>query len=95
MLTLKVRNDVLNYSNKIVNFSLYFEHRFEIYICFHHRNSNLRLIDILKWLDFHKNDVTLVSRNQISCVSDISECYLATQLELGFSTLDFYKSLIL
>ncbi|MBR7123150.1 MAG: DNA repair protein RecO [Oscillospiraceae bacterium] len=31
----------------------------------------------------------------ISCVSDISECYLATQLERGFSALDFYKSLIL
>lgn len=31
----------------------------------------------------------------ITCVSDISESYLVTQLERGFSTLDFYKSLLL
>jgi len=28
-------------------------------------------------------------------VADISEAYLTTQLERGFSTLDFYKSLLL
>lgn len=31
----------------------------------------------------------------MGCLADISEAYLTTQLERGFSTLDFYKSLLI
>ena len=34
-----------------------------------------------------------VNGDSISCLADVAESYLATQLERGFSTLDFYKSL--
>ena len=31
----------------------------------------------------------------MECLAQITESYLTTQLERGFSTLDFYKSLLL
>jgi len=34
-------------------------------------------------------------RSTMECLSQITETYLTTQLERGFSTLDFYKSLLL
>ncbi len=50
------------------------------YICF---------CDPRKLLAFHTSDDTLQH------LSTISEAYLTTQLERGFSTLDFYKSLMM
>ena len=35
-----------------------------------------------------------VSMETLELLSQISETYLTTQLERGFSTLDFYKSLL-
>ena len=36
-----------------------------------------------------------VGKDTLSILSDLTEAYLSTQLERGFSTLDFYKSLLI
>ena len=36
-----------------------------------------------------------VSADTLDALSSITESYLSTQLERGFSTLDFYKSLLI
>ena len=45
--------------------------------------------DPKKLFSFHVGEKTLEQ------LADISEAYLTTQLERGFSTLDFYKSLLI
>lgn len=36
-----------------------------------------------------------VGEESLKCLSDVAESYLVTQLERGFSTLDFYKTLLI
>lgn len=36
-----------------------------------------------------------IGDESLQCLSEITECYLSTQLERGFSTLDFYKTLFI
>ncbi len=64
--TLVEKENVLNYSNNICNFSVYFEKYFEFYICFHVNNMDLRLYDIIVWLGFENNDIAFVAKNQFA-----------------------------
>ena len=57
---------VLRYSNTNVDFSIYFERCFEIYICFHYKGRDLRLYDVAKWLKPEPDVIDAIKRNQIS-----------------------------
>jgi DNA repair protein RecO (recombination protein O) len=49
----------------------------------------ITMADSKRFLSFEASDETLER------LAQITETYLTTQLERGFSTLDFYKSLLL
>ena len=69
-LKLVANEAVLNYSNNIYSFSLYLEKHFEFYICFHLNHVDLRLYDLAKWLCLEKNDIILLTRNQVANEAD-------------------------
>ena len=80
------------------------EGRLECSRCRNPESSGLRMpvtagvLDAMRYIcncDSRKLFSFSVSDDTLETLSSITESYLATQLERGFSTLDFYKSLLL
>ena len=58
--------NTVHYTNAIVDFTIYYERFFEIYISFHVEGNNLRLYDAAKWLDIPEENIALIKRNQVT-----------------------------
>ena len=69
-LTLQISKDELVYHNSDVSFSIYFDRKLDIYICFNINNSNLYLHDLAKQLGF-EDVITSIKQNQVSNIADI------------------------
>jgi len=80
------------------------EGQLECHTCRHMGASGIRMpvtpsvLDTMRYIcycDPRKLFAFRAGQETMARVADISEAYLTTQLERGFSTLDFYKSLLL
>ena len=80
------------------------EGRLECAACRDHNSTGLRMpvtpgvLDAMRYIcscDSRKLFSFSASAETLESLSNVTESYLSTQLERGFSTLDFYKSLLL
>lgn len=64
-LCIKENSNCLTYYNSDLNFSIYYERQFEVYICIHIKNKNLRLLDVVRYLKLPEGQVDAIGKNQV------------------------------
>ncbi|MBR2634563.1 MAG: hypothetical protein IKD31_03175 [Clostridia bacterium] len=65
-LNFSAKKDEVTYFNQNVSFSVCYEKKMELYICFDVKGSSYRLFDLAKYIGFNDEDINKIAKNQVT-----------------------------